>query len=295
MLSVVTLVRNRNQMLAAFLAGWALQELDELEVVVVRAGGDEDPTEVSRRHPALRVRHIDLPASLGGESIAYSHARNAGARATIGDRLVFCDADTIPTAGVARRLHDVLGEHDALVTGEVHYLPPDVDTLRPIAELQSSARPHPGRPTPKFETVAVDLSFRHELVWGLCMGMRASTFHEVGGFDESFRGYAGEDTDLAMAVEHSGRPAGLVTRAIVLHQHHDSFEPPLHQLRATIANAQRYREKWGVWPMGGWLAQFADLGLITWSDESIEILRDPSPSEVEKHRCTAAAPFRTPS
>lgn len=295
MLSVVTLVRNRNQMLDTFLRGWSLQDLDELEVVVVRAGGDEDPTDVSQRHPGLGVRHIALPGSLDAESIAYSHARNAGARAAVGDNLVFCDADTIPTSGFARHLHEALVRHDALLSGDVHYLPPDVDVSRPITELQTAARRHPARPQPPGRSGEVELALRHELVWGLCMGMRASTFHDIGGFDESFLGYAGEDTDLATAIRRSGRPAGLVGGAIVLHQHHDSFEPPLHQMRATIANAQRYRAKWGVWAMEGWLAQFESLGLITWDDDSIEILRDPTHDEVERHRCTAAAPFRTPS
>lgn len=295
MLSVVTLVRNRNQMLDAFLRGWARQDVDELEVVVVHAGGHEDPTAVSSRYRDLRVSHVALPTTLDNESIAYSHARNVGAGVARGDRLVFCDADTIPTSGFATSLHAALDNVDALLSGDIHYLPPDADVTEPIAALQSSARPHPHRPEPPVEPGRVDLSLRHAMVWGLSMGMRASTFAEVGGFDESFSGYAGEDTDLATAIEHAGRPAGLVGGAVVLHQHHDSFEPPLHQMRATVANAQRYRNKWGVWPMEGWLEQFESLGLIAWTDESIDVLRDPLAGEVEQYRCTEAAPFRTAS
>ncbi len=292
MLSVVTLARNRNRMLRDFLRAWSLQDLDELEVVVVRAGGDEDPTEVGVGAATPTVRHVSLPAGLDTEAIAYSHARNAGAAAARGDRLVFCDADTMPASGCAQRLHDALGDHDALVTGDVRYLPPGVDLSRPPESLVALARPNPGRPTPPAVPGEVDLTWRHEMVWGLCMGLRTSTFRDLGGFDESFCGYAGEDTDLATAVRLSGRPAGAVGGAVVLHQHHDSFEPPLHQLRATVANAQRYRDKWGAWPMEGWLEGFASTGLIDWGDDLVEVLRDPTPDEIEAHRCRVAAPFR---
>lgn len=292
MLSVVTLVRNRNRMLRDFLRAWALQDLAELEIVVVRAGGDEDPTEDTTHVPTLTVRHLSLPAALDDESIAYAHARNAGASAARGDRLVFCDADTMPTEGCARLLHDALGDHDALLTGDVRYLPPGVDLSRPPDELAALARPNAGRPSPSAQAGSVDLTLRHELVWGLCMGVRTSTFRDVGGFDESFCGYAGEDTDLATAIGRSGRRAGIVGGAVVLHQHHDSFEPPLHQLRATVANAQRYRDKWGIWPMEGWLERFASLGLVEWRDDVAEVIRDPTPDEIEAHRCSVAAPFR---
>ncbi len=292
MLSVVTLVRNRNRMLSDFLRAWSLQDLDELEVVVVRAGGDEDPTEAATDVAIPTVQHVLLPAALDGEAIAYSHARNAGASAARGDRLVFCDADTMPAPGFARHLHDALGDHDALLTGDVRYLPPGVDLSRSTEFLVALARPNPGRPTPPEVPGEVDLTWRHELVWGLCMGLRTSTFHDVGGFDESFCGYAGEDTDLATAVRSSGRPAGAVGGAVVLHQHHDSFEPPLHQLRATVANAQRYRDKWGAWPMEGWLRGFASAGLVEWRDDVVDVMREPTPDEIEVHRCRIAAPFR---
>ena len=292
MLSVVTLVRNRNRMLDDFLRAWSGQDLAELEIVVVRAGGHEDPHSVAQCDRTMHVRHVELAPTLDCESIAYSHARNAGAAAAHGDRLLFCDADTIPTPSFATRLHAGLGRIDALVTGDVRYLPPAVDTSQPIDVLCNVARPHPRRPVPPDRPGEVDTSLRHELVWGLCMGVRATTFRDVGGFDETFVGYAGEDTDFATAVRRSGRPAGLVGGATVLHQHHDSFEPPLHQMRATVANAQRYRDKWGAWPMEGWLEQFASMNLIDWGAQRIEVVRDPTADEIERSRCRFAAPFR---
>ena len=288
MLSMVTLVRDRNALLRSFLAGVAAQDAPA-EVVVVRAGGDEDPRDVVAELDGLRatVCEVDGP----DDRIPYSAARNAGAAAASGDHLAFCDADTIASPGFARAIGTALAGHDALCTGEVRYLPPGDASGLDFATLLARSRPHPHRePVPDQGVV---LSSRHELVWGLCMAMRHSTFDRVGGFDEGYGGYAGEDTDLATALAGHGIPVGLVAGAVVLHQHHDSHEPPVQQLRATVANAQRYRDKWGTWPMAGWLQGFVELGLLDWSPDAATctVRRDPTAEEVDACRRRVALPF----
>ena len=288
MLSMVTLVRNRNALLRSFLAGVAGQD-SPVEVVVVRAGGDEDPRDVVAEVGGLRatVCEVDAP----DERIPYSAARNAGAAAASGDHLAFCDADTIASPTFAGAIDAALAQHDALCTGEVRYLPPGDASGADFPTLLRRSRPHPHRePVPD---VGVASSGRHELVWGLCMAMRHCTFDRVGGFDEGYGGYAGEDTDLGRTLADDGIPVGLVADAVVLHQHHDSFDPPVQQLRATVANAQRYRDKWGTWPMGGWLEGFAELGLVDWSAgaATCTVLRDASPEELAACRRRVALPF----
>lgn len=288
MLSVVTLVRDRNRLLRSFLAGMAHQTVP-VEVLVARAGGDEDPAEVVGAAGEVPVRLVEVDAP--DERIPYSRARNAGAEAAAGDHVAFLDADTIASPTFAASIGAALDRHDALCHGEVRYLPPgDVEGVD-FATLAARARPHPARePVP---SEGVVLGGRHELVWGLCMAMRHPTWARAGGFDEGYGGYAGEDTDLGRRLAELGVPVGLVADAVVLHQHHDSFDPPVQQLRATVANAQRYRDKWGEWPMGGWLAGFADLGLVEWEPEAATcaVRRDPTPAEVEACRRTVARPF----
>lgn len=285
---MVTLVRNRNELLRSFLEGVAAQEAP-VEVVVVRAGGDEDPRDVVSRFDGLRATVCEVVGA--GERIPYSAARNAGAEAATGEHLAFCDADTIASPTFAGSIDRALAAHDALCTGEVRYLPPGDTAGVDFETLLARSRPHPHRdPVP---ASGVALGGRHELVWGLCMAMRHSTFESLGGFDEGYGGYAGEDTDLGTAMRHAGVPVGLVADAVVLHQHHDSYEPPVQQLRATVANAQRYRDKWGSWPMGGWLEGFADLGLVEWAPDAVRctVLRDPSPEELDACRRVVALPF----
>lgn len=291
MLSVVTLVRNRNELLRSFLAGMAHQTAPT-EVVIVRAGGEEDPLEVvdSVAGVQARVEEIEAP----DDRIPYSTARNTGARAAAGTHVAFLDADTIASPTFAASIGAALDEHDALCTGEVRYLPPGPTAGVAFDELCERARPHPHRdPVPR---TGVALGGRHELVWGLCMAMRHSTFDRAGGFDESYGGYAGEDTDLARRLADLDVPVGLVADAVVLHQHHDSFDPPVQQLRATVANAQRYRHKWGTWPMQGWLEGFVELGLLDWdpSAATCRVRRDPTDEEIERCRRRVALPFEPP-
>lgn len=288
MLSVVTLVRNRNRLLGSFLGGLAAQDA-AVEVVVVRAGGAEDPRQVVADVGGLRATVTEVEAP--DDRIPYSAARNAGAAAASGDHLAFCDADTIASPTFAGAIDRALSAHDALCTGEVRYLPPGDTEGVDFDSLLARSRPHPHRePVP---ASGVALSDRHELVWGLCMAMRHSTFDRAGGFDEAYGGYAGEDTDLGRALAAAGVPVALVADAVVLHQHHDSYDPPVQQLRATVANAQRYRDKWGSWPMAGWLEGFSAMGLTDWSPEAerCAVLRDPSPDELERCRRTVALPF----
>lgn len=286
-LTVVTLVRDRNAMLGRLLDGLDAGHRHPREVVVARCGG-EDPRPVAGARPyPVRVIEVDSP----DERIPYSPARNRGAEAATTEAVAFLDADCIPTAGYVAALEDALGAVDALCTGEVLYLPPDAPLGAGAEALRPHGRPHPHRPRPPATGIA--LGARHELVWGLHMALRRTTFLALGGFDEGYRGYAGEDTDLAVAAREAGVPVALVAGAEILHQHHDTWEPPLQQAAATVANAQRFRDRWGWWPMDGWLAAMAELGIIAWTPdaERAEVLRPPTDAELAAAHRPAALPF----
>jgi len=289
-LSVLTLVRNRNELLARLIAGLAGGGSPPRELVVAWCGG-EDPHAVVPEGLAFEVQVLEV--GHGGERIPYAEARNACAAAASASNLAFLDADCIPGPAYASALGATLDEVDALATGEVWYLPPDRPADFDPATLRSMGRAHPHRERPPVH--GWRRSDHHEQVWGLHLALRKTTFLDLGGFDEDYQGYAGEDTDLAVTARAAGVPVALVAGAEVFHQHHDSWEPPLQQLRATIANATTFRRKWGRWPMEGWLAELDGLGFIAWDPAAAEvaILRDPDEQDLAAARQGAALPFRT--
>lgn len=290
-ISLLTLVRNRTAYLHGLLAALAEAPDPPAEVVVAVCGGD-DPRSDAPATP-FPVRFLDVES---GERIAYSPARNACARAATSDHLLFLDADCVPLPGALRAFDAALAAEDAVAIGEVLYLPPTFE-LDPhdVEATVAAGRPHPARPRPP--AAGWTRSDRYDLVWGLSIAVRRSTFLDLGGFDEGYGGYAGEDTDFAEAAKRAGVPLVVVAGAAVAHRHHDVFEPPVQQLAATVANAQRFRDKWGWWPMGGWLEGFADIGLVEWTPdaERARVVREPTEAEIETARQTSARPFREPA
>ena len=289
-LSLLTLVRNRNDYLRNLIRGLASSTTPPHELVVVQAGGEDPHAVVPERLPfPVRVLAVDSPTN----RIPYATARNTAAKAAQGEAIVFIDADCIPSATFVEQIMAALDREDVLCIGDVLYLPPGAaEETWTEASLRAAGRPHPAREaSPKS---GVRASERYELVWGLCMALRRSTFFRLGGFDERYGGYAGEDTDLAFTAKAAGVPLRLVAGADVFHQHHDVFEPPLQQFEATLANARHFHAKWGWWPMEGWLRRFADLGLIRWTAGAadVRIERLPTLEEVEAARFETAAALR---
>ncbi|MEE7438856.1 hypothetical protein MOR12E_06120 [Methylobacterium oryzae] len=130
------------------------------------------------------------------------------------------------------------------------------------------------------------------LFWSLAFAVRAATYDRLGGFDETFSGYGAEDTDLAFRAERAGVPILFLGGPRAYHQHHPGYDPPLQHFRDIVANAARFHDRHGIWPMDGWLDGFARLGLIA-ADRSTGIVvhRDPTPDEMEAARLSDDRPF----
>lgn len=286
--SILTLVRNRNEMLTHLIDALDRSDVSPLELVVARAGG-EDPGPVLEGTHRYGIELIELDDR--GDRIQYSQARNLCARMARATNLIFMDADTFPSGPAIGVVDRTLDGVDCIALGEIAYLPFDPCTDWSDESLCEIARAHPDRPRPP-AAGARRLDDGHHLVWGTFFGIRRATFAAIGGFDERFTGYAGEDTDLAFRARAMEVPVMLASGATVFHQHHDVFEPPVQQLRATVDNARRFRDRHGWWPMGGWLDEFERLGLIRREDDEVVVLRDPTEAEIAAARYISAKPFR---
>ena len=170
------------------------------EVVVV-----DDGSEPPLAAPATPLRIRVVRQERRGFGLA--RARNAGARAAAHDILVFLDGDVIPEAELlaahARWCHAV---SDVLTQGfcafaPMHGIDPAAVRGRP-GTLRSLFRGRPVDP-PWLERHMVrtaDLTARRDDLFRAFTGhnfaIRKAFFDEVGGFDETFDRYGGEDTEF---------------------------------------------------------------------------------------------------
>ncbi|MFG2749519.1 glycosyltransferase family 2 protein [Streptomyces xanthophaeus] len=222
----------------------------------------------ARRNPAADV--VTVPLKDGRLPLAA--ARNAGAaRALAADAelLVFLDVDCIPGPalldGYARAAQD-----GALLCGTVAYLPPPAGQGYRLDDLAGMAPPHPARPAPEDGQVVRRGDPR--LFWSLSFALTARTWKHIGGFCEDYTGYGAEDTDFAVTAARQGVDLWWVGGAPAYHQHHPTQDPPVQHIDDILRNGALYKDRWGNWPMEGWLRDFEARGLArylpatdTWS------------------------------
>ena len=203
-------------------------------------------------------------------------ARNAGAETAIAqgaDMLIFLDVDCIPDRDmIAGYCHAAANERhsDALLCGPVSYLPPPPAGGYDLETLSGLAPPHPARPAPPFGKVLDSTDY--QLFWSLSFAVTASTWQRIGGFHTGYVGYGAEDTDFAQLAAAVSVPLCWVGGARAFHQYHSVADPPAEHLDEIVANARLFYQRWGWWPMSGWLRAFADARLVRWDATTLEAL-----------------------
>ncbi|MFM9921310.1 glycosyltransferase family 2 protein [Lacisediminihabitans sp. H27-G8] len=194
-------------------------------------------------------------------------ARNLGAAHAIdggADLLVFLDVDCVPTPALLSEYAAAATQFPrSLLGGAVGYLPEGVDPFHPNRD--AVAHFHPFRPRLfTGEVVPVDPN----LFWSLSFALEAKTWHQTGGFHEEYCGYGGEDTDFSRIAQQRGIVFRMVGGAEAFHQHHPTQSPPVQHLDDILRNGQLFKDRWGSWPMTGWLKEFEARGLVTRNEAS---------------------------
>lgn len=218
------------------------------EVVVADDGSREPPTipnGVSFDCAVVRQQNLGFRAAA---------ARNLGAEAAIGEFLVFLDGDTFPTAGylaaiidqlrviddghgslvVGRRRNADLGTaDDATILAFLRREPEPGDTqrtemARPVTDARSPAIRMLADPqwlldgyarTDNLRSAA-DEDFR--LVISAVLGVNRHLWAAIGGFDETFVGYGGEDWDFSWRAWLSGSAFAHQPDAVAWHDGPDA-------------------------------------------------------------------------
>ncbi len=282
-LSVCTLGSGRAEHLLNLVHGLNRQTLPPAELVV----GVMQDRPYDLPDTAFPVRQILLG---GGAGIPLAAARNAAARAATCDDIAFLDIDCIPDPAFVNDYAERLADRDALLMGEVQYLPAGATAAGlDFAHFAAVGETHCDRAGPPVEALGVCSDYR--CFWSLNFAMRRDRFLALGGFDEAYVGYGGEDTDFGRVAFTAGVPFFWARGARAYHQHHAHHMPPVHHVESVVANARRFRDKWGEWTMPHWLRCFELMGLIARTGDDYVILRAPDEADRALTRQQSHMPY----
>ena len=195
--------------------------------VVVADDGSATPPDVSRLGPpgTRLVRQDD-------RGFRAAAARNLGAAAVTSDVLVLLDADTTPEPGLVEALTRLPRlQPDVLVVGRRRHadlagVSPDapVEVAGPAHELPEPAWLRAAYASSSDLRDADDLSSR--FVISAVMACSRWWFEELGGFDEGFTAYGGEDWELAHRSRLAGGLLAHEPTAVAWHDGPDAGERP---------------------------------------------------------------------
>lgn len=167
----------------------------DFEVVIVDDGSKDETWDTLQRLAAsssITIRPVRLPANRGPAA-----ARNQGWRAADADYVAFTDDDCAPEPDWLQDLVAGLREAD-IVQG------------RTIPDPQQSAQMGPF-------SRSLSISTEDGFYQTCNIGYRRPTLERAGGFDETFRFPAGEDTNLAWRARAAGATTCFRPDAVVRH------------------------------------------------------------------------------
>lgn len=263
-LAVVTIVRGRHDHLRRQLSAIAAFDPQPMLHIVV-AMGDPGLPGILSAAPGAPAHLVDLPM---GEKLPLSAARNRGVLEA-GDRgaraVVLLDVDCIPErsmmldyAQVLTKLGQTRGP--AVASGRVRYLPEGMtEADYRMSLMERLGRDNASRVVPDTDEPVVG---DPRMLWSLNLATTVEDWRLVGGFDERYEGYGGEDTDFGQRLARAGGAVWWTRRAGVFHQWHPVSRPPVEHVADIVTNANLFHSIWGWYPMEGWLEEFERRGLV---------------------------------
>lgn len=167
--SVVVAFRNAEPYLGDLLDSLAAQRTDERwELILVDNQSTDRSREIAVRfRPRFPVRTIDAPARRNP-----AYARNAGVHNSVGENLLFIDADDTVNPEYIAAMAGALRDHE-LVTSRV-----DSMTLNP--EWVRAAH------GPAWQSERVDVLYEFLPAAGVNIGIRRALYESLGGFPEEY-------------------------------------------------------------------------------------------------------------
>jgi GT2 family glycosyltransferase len=195
-ISVIIPTHNRRGLLERKLK--ALEgEMVPFEVIVVADGCTDDTLEFLETYrPPYRLRHLTAPDTFA------AFARNRGAEVAAGRVLLFTDDDVISRPGWLEanlRAHDGLSDGASVVAVSKIILPPHLSQGETFTGVKAFWWNANGRST----------------------SVSRALFERVGGYDESYNSYGGEDPDLGYRLWQAGARFIYLPQAVAEHWDED--------------------------------------------------------------------------
>ena len=271
--SALTLTRNRSQHLQNLLKGLACSSSLPDECIVIHMNEPAQPLgdwPFVCEHYTYEQAAVELPLAA---------ARNAAARSATGDILLFLDVDCIPAKEMVFEYVETCRRFpSAIAMGNVHYLSQKISEDWSEDSLRAQSAPNPKRDITTAASFAKESNYG--MFWSLSFALHRPVFDRLGGFSESYLGYGAEDTDFAWRARAQNVELRWVPKALAFHQFHTNVVPPWHHFESIVRNASIFYERWGEWPMAGWLSIFAEKGYLDWQKDGkqIKIIRLPEPA-----------------
>jgi len=282
MTSIITIHYNREENLANLVKSLSCSSRLPDELVIVNMGSKPH---VPKADFPIYVIQADIAES---SHLPIAKCRNIGASFAQGANLLFLDVDCLVHPEYIAKSKKFLNEYRGLMMGQPRYLLDKLSKDWNCDDLDALSVPHYKRP----QIIEIEKTEDYGLFWSLCFGISSGLFRYLGGFDENFTGYGGEDTDIAYRCFLDNIPLYL-TDGTVYHQQHSVYSPPVNHVDSIVANCNHYYAKHGKWCMDKHLKAFNRLGLIDWDEFSttpVEIKSKLSKFEQDQYHI-ADAPY----
>ena len=270
--SLIIIAKGRSEHLRNVLASLPHCRTVPSEVIIVHMN---EPS----AHCTSDVCAIKETTLLSDQPLPLAHARNKGAKLAKFPVLIFLDIDCIPSADFFETIMTPLRKN-TVVMCDPRYLTNPVKIPDDYLHLQKQSYIHTAR-----KHLSLGSTDNYDVFWSLGFAIHRETFISIGGFDQTYTGYGGEDTDFSYTLKQHCITLYL-SGAKVYHQPHPSYNPPLNWLPNIVQNARTFYDKWGILGMKSWLDEFERLGYISIKHEDISINRLPTHGEIEAHRST---------
>jgi glycosyltransferase involved in cell wall biosynthesis len=210
-----------------------LPERSELEVIVVEQS----------RVPSLEAsegifRNVRLVHAFNAVDFNKSWGLNLATRYATTPWLFFADADLMLPSGIEESI-------DLLARG-VEVVKP-YSRLVDLTEHETDALDEGVLPDAVSSTTsgvdARQMIGEHVVLAGGVFAMQLKTFAKLGGFDERFVGWGGEDNAMTIKIQRA-RPSTMQLDALALHLFHPRIVPDMHahsQYRSNLSLLEQYR------------------------------------------------------